>query len=204
MLAKGAGSVRMDRQTGLELEPLPGCAGEAQAAASHRVKSTIEIPDYGDAGFGDEDEEGGVLTEVEMADAQFVAAAIDKPSDPKRWIVLVLATLAIFGPYYVFDNPAGTQQTVRKVGPTKLVSCCHCRNWPTPLEIFCLFCAHHAVKGTFSGAAVFERVKHGCTEQHRGAVQPGLQPAVHAVQLAKHGECLESVVKMQSHKSTES
>jgi hypothetical protein len=54
------------------------------------------------------------LSGSEMADAELVASKIDKPSDPKRWLVLFLATLAIFGPYYVFDNPAGTQQTLKE------------------------------------------------------------------------------------------
>jgi hypothetical protein len=102
-----------DGQTGLELEALPSCAGEANGVTVRGPKTAIHIPDYGEVDTDDLDGDGGMLTEDELADAQEVASAIDKPSDPKRWIILVLATLAIFGPYYVFDNPAGTQQTVR-------------------------------------------------------------------------------------------
>jgi len=43
-----------------------------------------------------------------LEEAVNVADLIAKPSSWKRWVVLVLATLAIFGPYYSFDNPAGT------------------------------------------------------------------------------------------------
>lgn len=48
-----------------------------------------------------------------VEDAAHVAEAMAKPASWKRWVILILATLAIFGPYYSFDNPAGTASTVR-------------------------------------------------------------------------------------------
>lgn len=50
----------------------------------------------------------------EPADA---APPADEPtarvSSPLRWIMLFLGVLVIFGPFYSFDNPAGTQQALR-------------------------------------------------------------------------------------------
>jgi len=94
-------------QSGLELEALTPSASLYEDAEGDVI---LGKPD--DFGVDAADDEDAKATEQELADAELVAAAIDKPSNPKRWIVLVLATLAIFGPYYVFDNPAGTQQTV--------------------------------------------------------------------------------------------
>jgi hypothetical protein len=54
------------------------------------------------------------MSGLELEEAAGVASKIDKPGSRKRWLVLFLATVAIFGPYYVFDNPAGTQQTLKE------------------------------------------------------------------------------------------
>ena len=94
----------MDDLRELELEPLKD-QGHGLGGGE---EGFLELTDQA-TGPADEDAKA---TDEELLEAEQVAKAIDKPSNPKRWFVLVLATIAIFGPYYVFDNPAGTQHTV--------------------------------------------------------------------------------------------
>lgn len=94
----------MDNLRELELEPLK----DQGPLLGGGEEGFLELTDQA-AGPVDE---SAKATDEELLQAEHVAKAIDKPSNPKRWFVLVLATVAIFGPYYVFDNPAGTQHTV--------------------------------------------------------------------------------------------
>lgn len=87
--------------------------GSLNAGSTGSGLSPDKLKFYDDIGLLDTNHESGkALTGSQVDDAALVAQSIAKPQSWKRWIILVLATLAIFGPYYSFDNPAGTAETV--------------------------------------------------------------------------------------------
>jgi hypothetical protein len=66
----------------------------------------------------DDGSQGGLLSPSDAFDCDVRESEPSdvhlRPLSPLRWVILVLCVALIMGPYYSFDNPAGTQVALRE------------------------------------------------------------------------------------------